>query len=91
MRPGAQRTESTVALGHSQVPASTAHLAADILEELGTGFESAVAFADYCSFLTAGSCGERSAQLVEIAEALLAETVGALGVQTVPGDGRGNQ
>jgi hypothetical protein len=50
-------------------------------EELLAEVENAVAFADYCRFLTAGRCEERSAQLIEVAEALMAETLDAVGLR----------
>jgi hypothetical protein len=47
--------------------------------ELRCQFEAAVAFADYCAFLTSGGAGDRASRLVDAAEALLAETLQALG------------
>lgn len=78
MSTATERAEGTVAFDQSRVAESTAPLPVKVCQELHCQFESAVAFADYCSFLTAGSCGERSAQLIEIAEALMAETTEAL-------------
>ena len=58
---------------------------ARVLEELRHQFEAAVDFADLCSFLSGGSSGERASQLVDVAQALLTETVDVLGTQVARG------
>lgn len=75
----APRTGSTVEASRTQVSATTAaQLSSKVRQELHCEFESAVAFADYCSYLTAGLCRERAAELIQIAEALMTETTAAL-------------
>jgi len=73
-----QRTEGTVAFDRTGAAGPTAELSAEVRQELHCQFESAVAFADYCSFLTAGTCGELSAQLIKIAEDLIEQTTETL-------------
>jgi hypothetical protein len=48
-------------------------------EELRCQFESVAEFADLCVFLTAGRSCDRASELVDVAEALLAEAMTALG------------
>ena len=79
------RSAETSAHPRNEPCATTAPLSPKVLEELRCELESAVAFADYCLFLSAGRCRDRSAQLVEIAEALMAETVEALKAAERPG------
>jgi hypothetical protein len=57
-------------------------------EELRCQLESALAFADYCAFLTAGQGSERAAELVEVAERLFSETMLALGQDPAPASAR---
>ena len=47
---------------------------ARVRQELSGQFEAAVAFADYCTFLTAGRLGGEASQLVSLAQELFAET-----------------
>ena len=75
----AQRKECSVPASRVQASATTAPMSLQVRAELQCEFESAVAFADHCSFLTAELCGQRAAQLIEIAETLMAETLERLG------------
>jgi hypothetical protein len=43
-------------------------------QELTEHFESVLAFADFCTYLTAGRAGDRAAQLMDLAQVLHAET-----------------
>ena len=84
MSVSAQRAQGSVPISRVQASATTPAMSTKVRRELQGEFESAVAFADHCSFLTAGLCGQRAAQLVEIAEALMAETLEMLGATDYP-------
>ena len=43
-------------------------------QELTEHFESVLAFADFCTYLTAGRAGDCAGRLVDLAQGLLAET-----------------
>jgi hypothetical protein len=73
---GAQRT---AARAGTDVRVSAPPGSANACQELRCQFDAAVAFADYCTFLTAGASSDRASQLVDAAEALLAEAMQALG------------
>jgi hypothetical protein len=45
-----------------------------VQRELDGQFDSAIAFADFCTFLTSGRLSDQAAQLVSVAQELLAET-----------------
>jgi hypothetical protein len=47
-------------------------------EELADQFQSAVAFADFCAFLTSHRVSDQAGQLVELAHLLYAETTADL-------------
>jgi hypothetical protein len=53
--------------------------------ELRSQLETAVAFADYCAFLTAGAGSDQAAHIVDRAEALYVETMDVLRRQGMPG------
>jgi hypothetical protein len=46
--------------------------------ELAGQFDTTVAFADFCAFLTSGRASGRAEQLVRLAETLYDETIGDL-------------
>jgi hypothetical protein len=46
-------------------------------QELTAQFDSVLAFADFCTFLTAGGVGDRADRLVDLAQALYSETTEA--------------
>lgn len=75
----AQRAQDSVPISRVQASATTPEMTTKVRRELQGDFDSAVAFADHCSFLTAGLCGQRAAQLIEVAEALMVETLQMLG------------
>ena len=52
--------------------------------ELRLQLETAVAFADYCVFLTAGAGSDQAAHIVDRAEALYVETMDVLRRQGMP-------
>ena len=84
----AQRAQGSVPISRVQascVPSTTPAMSMKVRSELQAEFESTVAFADHCSFLTAGLFGQRAAQLIEIAEALMEETLETLQRPTVRG------
>jgi 3-methyladenine DNA glycosylase/8-oxoguanine DNA glycosylase len=80
----AQQAPDSVPISRVQASAATPAMTTKVRRELQGDFESAVAFADHCSFLTAGVCGQRATQLIEIAEALMAETLEMLGATDCP-------
>lgn len=43
-------------------------------QELADQFETVLAFADFCTYLTAGRVGHHAGRLVELAQALCSET-----------------
>jgi hypothetical protein len=43
-------------------------------QELTEQFESVLAFADFCNYVTDGRVGDRAGQLVDLAQALLSDT-----------------
>src|SRR3954451_15795158 len=47
-------------------------------EELQCQRDSAIAFADYCAFLSAGQSSDRAAQLIDLVETLFRETMQVL-------------
>jgi hypothetical protein len=49
-----------------------------VREELSALFASAVAFADFCTFLTSSKVSDQAAQLASLAEALYEETTAEL-------------
>lgn len=49
-----------------------------VRQELDGLFDSAIAFADFCTFLTSGRLSDQAGQLVSVAQELLAETCGDL-------------
>jgi hypothetical protein len=49
-----------------------------VQQELATQLDTAVAFADFCTFLTAGRLSHQAAHLVELAQALYADTTADL-------------
>lgn len=79
-----QRAQGSLPISRVQASATTPAMSTKVRRELQGEFESAVAFADHCSFLTAGLCGQRAAQLIELAEALMAETSEMLGATDCP-------
>jgi hypothetical protein len=80
----AQRAQGSVPISRVQASATTPTMSTKVRRELQAEFDSAVAFADHCSFLTGGLRGQRAAQLVEIAEALMEETLEMLGATDCP-------
>lgn len=46
-----------------------------VQQDLSRQFETALAFADFCTFVTSGRVSGQSAQLVSLAEALYTETL----------------
>lgn len=91
MSVSAQRAQGSVPIGRGHASATSPTMSTKVRTELQGEFESAVAFADHCSFLTAGLCGQRAAQLVEIAEALMEETSEMLGATDCPRPNAGPQ
>jgi len=49
-----------------------------LAQELQSQFESAVAFADLCAFVTGNRCDARAAELVRLAEELYGEATGSM-------------
>ena len=47
---------------------------ARVRQELTSQYESAVAFADFCTFLTSGRLSDQAGQLVSLAQELFSET-----------------
>jgi 3-methyladenine DNA glycosylase/8-oxoguanine DNA glycosylase len=80
----AQRAQGSSPISRVEASSTTPAMSTKVRRELQGEFESAVAFADHCSFLTAGLCGQRAAQLIELAEALMAETLELLGATDCP-------
>ena len=65
-------------IGHpvarSQTLYAVSRVDARVRQELTSRYEAAIAFADYCRFLTSGRLSDQARQLVSLAEELLAET-----------------
>jgi hypothetical protein len=49
-----------------------------VQDELAAQFDTAVAFADFCTFLTSGRVGDQADQLIKLSQFLLAETTAEL-------------
>jgi hypothetical protein len=79
---GAQRTAP---LAGTDVIVSAPPGSAKTCQELRWQLDAAVAFADYCAFLTAGSGSDRASALVDVAEELFDETLQALGQRAALG------
>jgi hypothetical protein len=83
----ANRVEAMTPLGDPDVMASVTLMSAKTREELRCQFESVAEFADLCAFVTAGRSSDRAAQMVAVAEVLLAESMQALGQTAASGSG----
>jgi hypothetical protein len=61
-------------VARSQPLYAVSRVDACVQRELYGQFDSAIAFADFCTFLTSGRLSDQARQLVSVAEQLLAET-----------------
>ena len=61
-------------VARSQPLYAVSRVDARVRHELYGQFDSAIAFADFCTFLTSGRLSDQAGQLVSLAEELLAET-----------------
>jgi len=61
-------------VARSQTLYTASKVDARVRQELTGQYETAVAFADFCTFLTMGRLSDQARQLVSLAEELLAET-----------------
>ena len=75
MRPAREEPALT---GHpvarSQPLRGVSKVDAGVRQELYGQFDSAIALADFCTFLTSGRLSDQAGQLVSVAQELLAET-----------------
>jgi hypothetical protein len=61
-------------VARSQALCVVSRVDAGIQRELYGQFDAAIAFADFCTFLTSGRLSVQAGQLVSVAQELLAET-----------------